>query len=104
MDHFSYNKNTVDFGNITKGVQVTGDIELINLTNNRIELTTWAGCGCTTPTLSSSSVGPGKKVYLHAHFNTAGKSGVQEKKFGINYKYNGVPHSISFTLKANIIK
>lgn len=92
----------VDLGKLNKGDKREFGLVVYNDSNNHVHTTTWASCGCTKPVLTPEVIPPGGTGILTIKYDSTGRSGIQEKMFGINYKHEDKPYGISITLKANI--
>jgi len=74
-----------DFGTIHEGEVVTYDFNYTNNGKSPLIVTAAMGsCGCTVPNYSSDPVEPGKTKTMNVTFNSAGKSGHQEKSVMIH--------------------
>lgn len=93
---------TLDLGKLEKDSKVTFGLLVFNQSEEEIKLTPWAGCGCTTPTVHPETLPAGSTGIMTVIFNTAGKSGVQERSFGLNYKQGSQVESCTMKIKAII--
>jgi hypothetical protein len=92
----------VDLGKIEKGSKTKFGVVIYNEGNEHTHLETWASCGCTKPVIEPNVVPPGGTAIMTVVFDSTGKSGIQEKKFGLNYKHDNVAYGVTLTLKAKI--
>lgn len=82
-----FEKRTHDFGSIN---EVDGRVEAVfefeNVSNKPVTLTNvTASCGCTTPHWPKEPIAPGKKGYITATYNPAGRPGNFSKSITIRY-------------------
>jgi hypothetical protein len=74
-----------DFGQIHEGEQVEYDFPFTNNGKTPLIITSANGsCGCTVPDYPHDPIQPGKTEVLKVKFNSAGKSGHQEKSVTIH--------------------
>ena len=74
-----------DFGQIHEDEVVTYDFNYTNNGKTPLIVTAAMGsCGCTVPNYTSDPVPPGKTMTMKVTFNSAGKSGHQEKSVDIH--------------------
>ena len=93
---FKFDKTTHDFGTITEGSQVKTTFILTNTGKEPIVVTNHeVGCGCTTPEYTKEPIMPGKSTPIVVGFNSAGKSGAQDKDVKLNFA-NGEKTSVNF--------
>jgi hypothetical protein len=72
----SFKEETHDFKNIQEGTIATYEFEFTNTGDQPIVIElVKASCGCTTPSWTKEPVMQGKKGYIKASFNSAGKGG-----------------------------
>jgi hypothetical protein len=72
--------NTHDFGRIKKGESVTTEFVITNTGNGELNIRqTRASCGCTASKPKKSNLKPGESSTIKVTFNSAGRSGVQNK-------------------------
>ncbi len=77
---FKFEKESYDFGQITQGEKVTYDFKFKNIGKSPLIITNaTATCGCTTPEYPKGPVAPGENGMIHVVFNSATKSGMQNK-------------------------
>ncbi|NBY25764.1 MAG: DUF1573 domain-containing protein [Chitinophagaceae bacterium] len=66
----SFNRGVYNFGYLQLGKPATGKFLVTNNGKNKIIIEkTWAGCGCTTPKPSATSIAPGQTIQLAVTFN-----------------------------------
>lgn len=82
-----FEKRTHDFGTIQEADgRVEAVFEFENVSNKPITLTNvQASCGCTTPNWPKEPIAPGKKSYITATYNPAGRPGNFNKSITIRY-------------------
>jgi hypothetical protein len=66
----SFNRGVYNFGYLQLGKPATGIFLVTNNGKKRIAIEkTWAGCGCTTPKASATSIAPGQTIKLAVTYN-----------------------------------
>ena len=76
----SFEKSTFDFGTINQGDKIEHDFSFTNTGKSDLIIRKTKGsCGCTVGTPEKSTLKPGESTNLHVVFNSAGKSGQQNK-------------------------
>lgn len=90
-----------DFGKIKEGEIVEYAFKFRN-TGSKDLVITYASstCGCTVPDFPKKPVKPGEEAYLKVVFNTAGKSGHQEKP--IFLFANTLPPQVDLKITADV--
>jgi len=84
-----FDKETYDFGKIKQGDKVTYDFKFTNTGKSPLIITNAvATCGCTTPTYPKTPVKPGEGGLIHVTFDSAGKTGLQDKMITITANTN----------------
>lgn len=79
-----FEKESHDFGKIKEGDKVSYDFKFTNTGKSPLIITNArATCGCTTPTWPKTPVKPGESGIIAVTFNSAGKSGLQDKQITI---------------------
>ncbi|WP_413666464.1 DUF1573 domain-containing protein [Mucilaginibacter sp. Mucisp86] len=79
-----FEKESHDFGKIKEGDKVSYDFKFTNTGKSPLIITNArATCGCTTPTWPKSPVKPGESGVISVTFNSAGKSGLQDKQITV---------------------
>ena len=61
----------------------------------------WKSCGCSEPTVLSSTIKPGEIIGLHVEFDTLGRPGINEKSVGLYY---GDKNKLTVKFIAEVIK
>lgn len=97
-----FTENEFDFGTIKQGDKVNHYFTFKNTGANDLILTRANGsCGCTVPEFPKEPIPPGKTGKMKVTFNSAGKSGKQQKTVSV---YANVPKGgVVITIKAKII-
>ncbi len=76
----TFEESKYDFGSVTQGGMVDHVFKFKNNgTQPLIISNIGVSCGCTTPEWTKDPVMPGKSGTISAHFNSAGKMGMQNK-------------------------
>ncbi|WEA00314.1 DUF1573 domain-containing protein [Mucilaginibacter sp. SJ] len=79
-----FEKESHDFGKIKEGDKVSYDFKFTNTGKSPLIITNArATCGCTTPTWPKAPVKPGESGVISVTFNSAGKSGLQDKQITV---------------------
>lgn len=79
-----FEKESHDFGKIKQGDKVSYDFKFTNNGKSPLIITdAVASCGCTTPEWPKAPVKPGESGLIKVVFNSAGKSGLQDKQITI---------------------
>ncbi|MET3502657.1 putative small secreted protein [Mucilaginibacter rubeus] len=79
-----FEKESHDFGKIKEGDKVSYDFKFTNTGKSPLIITNArATCGCTTPTWPKAPVKPGESGIISVTFNSAGKSGLQDKQITV---------------------
>jgi len=69
-----------DFGKIKQGDKVTYEFKYTNTGKSPLIISdAYATCGCTTPEIEKKPIQPGATSFVKVTFNSAGKSGLQDK-------------------------
>lgn len=97
-----FTEEEFDFGTIKQGEKVNHYFTFKNTGANDLILTRANGsCGCTVPEFPKEPIPPGKTGKMKVTFNSAGKSGKQQKTVSV---YANVPKGgVVITIKAKII-
>lgn len=95
----TWEKTTHDFGDIVQGDRVEYTYKFTNTGTEPLLITNInVQCGCTTPTWSRDPVPPGGKSEITVGFNSAGKSGMQNKVITlVSNATNAEGTKVSFT-------
>lgn len=84
-----FDNESYDFGKIKQGDKVSYVFKFINSGKSPLIITNAvASCGCTTPQWPKTPVLPGAKGEIAVIFNSAGKSGLQDKQITITANTN----------------
>ncbi|MEZ4829586.1 MAG: DUF1573 domain-containing protein [Bacteroidia bacterium] len=79
-----------DYGQVQAGTNVTHQFKFKNTGTEPLVLTrVKASCGCTTPSYSKDPIPPGGEGFIDVVFNSAGKSGVQNKTVTVTGNFEG---------------
>lgn len=98
----SFDKNTIEFGEITQGEKVNCDFTLENKGKSALIIRkTKASCGCTAITMGENTIAPGQKTVIRATFNSAGKSGRQYKSITVITNDPQTPET-NLTISGNV--
>ncbi|MBL0102796.1 MAG: DUF1573 domain-containing protein [Bacteroidetes bacterium] len=77
---FKFEAESHNFGTIKQGESVTYEFKFTNTGNEPLIITNAAGsCGCTVPIWPKEPIMKGQTSTIKVTFNSAGKSGVQDK-------------------------
>lgn len=88
---FKFDADEHNFGNIKQGDAVTYEFKFTNTGNEPLIITNAEGsCGCTVPVYPKNPIMKGQTASIKVTFNSAGKSGMQDKTVTItsNAKQN----------------
>jgi len=76
----SFENTSHDFGQVTDGEKVSYDFKFKNTGKSPLIISNaLASCGCTVPDYPRYPVAPGKEGMISVIFDSAGKSGIQDK-------------------------
>jgi len=76
----TFAKESHDFGQVNEGDKVVFDFFFTNTGKSALIISSaTATCGCTVPEYPKQPLAPGKTGIIHVVFNSAGKSGMQNK-------------------------
>lgn len=85
-----WSADTYDYGSVATGAKVTHQFRFTNTGDAPLTLTrVKPSCGCTTPTYTKEEIAPGEDGFIDVAFNTAGKSGVQNKTVTVTGNFAG---------------
>lgn len=99
----TFDKNTIEFGEIKQGEKVDCDFEVKNTGKSDLIIRkTKASCGCTAVTLGESTLAPGESTKIRATFNSAGRNGRQYKSITVITNDPQKPEVI-LTISGNIV-
>lgn len=97
----SFDKTTHDFGTITAGDVVETEFVVTNTGESDLIISdAKASCGCTIPEYPKQPVKPGESAPIKVSFNSAGKSGMQNKT--VTLTTNTEKGQETFDIKANV--
>lgn len=86
----TFEESKYDFGSVAQGGVVDHVFKFKNTgTQPLIISNIGVSCGCTTPEWTKEPVAPGKSGTIAAHFNSAGKMGMQNKVLTIESNATG---------------
>src|ERR1700760_2679302 len=81
--------DTHDFGKIKQGDKVTYEFKFTNTGKSPLIISNaTATCGCTTPEWPRNPLQPGEGGKIRVTFNSAGKSGLQDKLITVSANTN----------------
>jgi hypothetical protein len=79
-----FTEEAFDFGKIKTGDKVTHEYKFTNDSEAPLIITdSYATCGCTKPEWPKAPIKPGESGTLKVTFNSAGKSGLQDKQITV---------------------
>tara|TARA_B110000305_G_C19041431_1_gene448383 strand:- start:49 stop:504 length:456 start_codon:yes stop_codon:yes gene_type:complete len=91
-----------DFGEMLQGESVTHDFILKNTGGADLIITAAKGsCGCTVPEWPKNPIANGEEAVIKVTFNSAGKSGKQNKT--VTLVSNAIPNTKVITINGNVI-
>ena len=92
VPEFTFEKEVHDFGTIVQGEKVAYAFKFKNTGEGDLIITSAKGsCGCTVPEWPQAPVAPGAEAVIDVVFDSAGKSGQQNKK--VTIVANTVPNT-----------
>jgi uncharacterized cupredoxin-like copper-binding protein len=92
-----------DFGNIEQGKVVTHNFILVNNGGDSLKIfDVHASCGCTAAKPDKTELAPGESTNIKVDFNSAGKSGKQEKYVYVKTNDSSTPE-IKFKFIGNVL-
>jgi hypothetical protein len=95
-------EESFDFGEIQQGESVTHDFVLKNIGDANLIISTAKGsCGCTVPEWPKEPIAKGEEATIKVTFNSAGKSGKQNKT--VTLVTNAIPNTKVITITGNVI-
>ncbi|MBE7177776.1 MAG: DUF1573 domain-containing protein [Mucilaginibacter polytrichastri] len=84
-----FDEDTFDFGKVKQGDKVTHEYAFTNTGEKPLIISdARATCGCTVPEPPKEPIKPGEKGTIKVVFNSAGKSGLQDKQVFITANTN----------------
>jgi hypothetical protein len=91
-----------DFGNLIEGEKASVTFKFKNTgTSDLLILDAYSTCGCTIPEFSDQPVAPGEEGKIDVVFDSANRSGLQNKT--ITLKINNQSGEKSLWIKANVV-
>jgi len=95
-------ETSFDFGEIHQGESVTHEFIIKNSGDAELIITAAKGsCGCTVPEWPKSPISEGEEAVIKVTFNSAGKSGKQNKT--VTLVSNSIPNTKVITINGNVI-
>jgi hypothetical protein len=95
-------EESFNFGEVKQGESVTHDFVLKNIGDANLIISTAKGsCGCTVPEWPKEPIAKGEQATIKVTFNSAGKSGKQNKK--VTLVTNAIPNTKVITITGNVI-
>ncbi|MFI5196002.1 MAG: DUF1573 domain-containing protein [Chitinophagales bacterium] len=89
------------FGSVSAGKKVSHTFRYKNTGSNPLMVCKAdVTCGCTVPKIQDDAVAPGADGELTVEFNTAGKSGFQQKNIIVHS--NATPEAVSISIEADV--
>ena len=102
MPKIQMDEDSFDFGEMQQGESVTHDFVLKNIGDANLIISTAKGsCGCTVPEWPKEPIAKGEEATIKVTFNSAGKSGKQNKK--VTLVTNAIPNTKVITITGNVI-
>ena len=102
MPKIQMGEESFDFGEIQQGESVTHDFVLKNIGDASLIISTAKGsCGCTVPEWPKEPISKGEQATIKVTFNSAGKSGKQNKT--VTLVTNAIPNTKVITITGNVI-
>ena len=100
---FKFDVDEYNFGTINQGDVVNYDFKFTNAGKQPIIITEAHGsCGCTAPDWPKTPIKQGEKSVIKVTFNSAGKSGMQDKTVTINSSAKNSPYVIHLKGTVNV--
>jgi len=95
-------ETSFNFGELIQGESVTHDFILKNTGDADLIITAAKGsCGCTVPEWPKDPIVKGEEAAIKVTFNSAGKSGKQNKS--VTLVTNAIPNTKVITINGNVI-
>ena len=95
-------ETSYNFGEMQQGESVTHDFILKNTGDADLIITAAKGsCGCTVPEWPKNPIAKGEEAAIKVTFNSAGKSGKQNKT--VTLVSNAIPNTKVITINGNVI-
>lgn len=97
----TFEKEVHDFGEIVEGEKVEYAFKFTNTGKSDLLISSAsASCGCTIPQYPEEPIAPGKTGVIDVVFNSAGKTGKQDKK--ITIIANTVPNTVVIKIAGTV--
>lgn len=87
-------------GKLVEGSMPVLHYEIENKGIRQYKIEPWSSCGCSTPIIPKDTIDPGERLTMKLEFDTIGKVGLNEKRFGLKYDDN----RLILTFVAEVIK
>jgi hypothetical protein len=102
MPKIKMDEESFDFGEIQQGESVTHDFVLKNIGDANLIISAAKGsCGCTVPKWPKEPIAETEEATIKVTFNSAGKSGKQNKT--VTLVTNAIPNTKVITITGNVI-
>ncbi|MBC8265640.1 MAG: DUF1573 domain-containing protein [Flavobacteriales bacterium] len=102
LPELSFENLEHNFGKINQGESVSHKFTFVNSGKGDLVISQAKGsCGCTVPQWPKGAVAPGESAEIEVTFNSAGKSGKQNKT--ITLVSNAIPNTTVLTIYAQIL-
>ncbi|MFN8394510.1 MAG: DUF1573 domain-containing protein [Bacteroidia bacterium] len=99
-DLIEFTELTHEFGTVDQGAPTETVFQFKNISSEKIYLNSVkAGCGCTTPSWSKDTIGPGKTGEIRVSYNSQ-RVGAFHKSVTVNY--NNRPSPITLYIKGDV--
>ncbi len=100
--YFEFEEKVKEFGKITQGEKVTTNFKFRNVGKTNLIISSAQGsCGCTVPEWPKEPIKPGESGVIKVTFNSAGKSGIQNKT--VTLVANTIPNTTVIALKGEVL-
>ena len=100
---FKFDAMEYNFGTINQGDAVNHDFTFTNTGKGPLMISDARGsCGCTVPDYPKQPIKKGEKAVIKVTFNSAGKSGMQDKTITINSNAKNSPHVLHIKGTVNV--
>lgn len=98
------NLNHLNLGDITHGDSKIFDYEIFNDSDQTIIIQTSASCGCAKPLiLPSNALKPQAKATVQIHYDSMGKSGLQNKRIWLDYSLHKNTERLTLSFVINVV-
>ncbi len=102
LPYFEFEDKVKEFGKITQGEKVTTNFKFRNVGKSNLIISSAQGsCGCTVPEWPKEPIKPGERGVIKVTFNSAGKSGMQNKT--VTLVANTIPNTTVIALKGEVL-